>query len=173
MDVPPTAFIMGWICARRDGDDGPSRTVGTSRFALGTEVRSPRTLLCSSSGRKVRGSIHVPASNPATLRPARASGRTATPPAAPRPITATSTGFRLIAILAFVYYPHNRAVKYNRPYAQPRTRTPATPPASHCIDRRRRRKPQTRRSPRREGRMPASFPASRFRKCRRRGQLFT
>src|SRR5690242_11989333 len=121
MDVPPTAFIMGWICARRVGDEGPSRTVGTSRFALGTDVSSPRTLLWSSSGRNVRGSIHVPASSPATLRPARASGRTATPPAAPSPITTTSTGFRLIAILAFVYYPHNPAVQYNRPYGQPRS----------------------------------------------------
>src|ERR1700691_3718800 len=35
---------------------------------------------------------------PATFRPARARGRTATPPAAPSPITATSTGFRLMAI---------------------------------------------------------------------------
>src|SRR5579862_7083525 len=125
MEVPPTAFIMGWICARRVGDDSLSRTVGTSRFALGTEVRSPRTLLCSSSGWKLFGSIQVPASSPATLRPARESGSTATPPAAPRPITATSTGFKLIAIGAFVYYPHNQAVQYNRPYAQPRTRSPA------------------------------------------------
>src|ERR1700682_1871831 len=115
MDVPPTAFIMGWICARRVGEDGPSRTVGTSRFALGTDVRSPRTLLRSASGRNVRGSIQVPASSPATLRPARASGSTATPPAAPSPITATSTGFKLIAILALVYYPHNPALQYKGP----------------------------------------------------------
>src|SRR5215472_11172926 len=106
MDVPPTAFIIGWICARRADEDGPSRTVGTSRFAFGTDVRSPRTLLCSSSGRNVRGSIQVPASSPATFSPARASGSTATPPAAPSPITETSTGFRLIAILALVYYAH-------------------------------------------------------------------
>src|SRR5215471_18837072 len=35
---------------------------------------------------------------PATFRPARAKGSTATPPAAPSPITATSTGLRLMAI---------------------------------------------------------------------------
>src|SRR5947207_6648232 len=59
-------------------------------------------LLWISSGRKLRGSIQVPASMPATLRPARASGSTATPPAAPRPTTATSTGFRLVAMAASV-----------------------------------------------------------------------
>src|SRR5580692_2142328 len=36
---------------------------------------------------------------PAIFRPARASGSTATPPAAPNPTTATSTGFRLMAML--------------------------------------------------------------------------
>src|SRR5580698_11030685 len=35
---------------------------------------------------------------PATFKPARASGSTATPPAAPKPTTATSTGFRLMAM---------------------------------------------------------------------------
>src|SRR5947207_2467935 len=59
-------------------------------------------LLWISSGRKLRGSIQVPASMPATLRPARAKGSTATPPAAPSPITATSTGFRLVAMFASI-----------------------------------------------------------------------
>src|SRR5579871_6907215 len=36
---------------------------------------------------------------PAILSPARAIGSTATPPAAPKPITTTSTGFKLVAIL--------------------------------------------------------------------------
>src|SRR5579863_4115628 len=36
---------------------------------------------------------------PATLSPARASGSTATPPAAPNPTTATSTGLRLMATM--------------------------------------------------------------------------
>src|SRR5690349_9955814 len=36
---------------------------------------------------------------PTTLSPAFASGRTATPPAAPRPITTTSAGLRLMAIV--------------------------------------------------------------------------
>src|SRR5579863_3761090 len=36
---------------------------------------------------------------PATFNPARARGSTATPPAAPRPTTATSTGFRLMAMI--------------------------------------------------------------------------
>src|ERR1700677_4133639 len=39
---------------------------------------------------------------PATLRPARASGNTATPPAAPSPTTATSTGLRLMAVTASI-----------------------------------------------------------------------
>src|SRR5579883_570673 len=99
MEVPPTAFIMGWMEPRRTTPEGLLRTVGTSRFAFGTEVSRPRTLLCSSSGLKLCGSIQVPASIPAIFKPARASGSTATPPAAPRPITATSTGFRLMAIV--------------------------------------------------------------------------
>src|SRR5579863_1184214 len=45
---------------------------------------------------------------PATLRPARASGNTATPPAAPSPITATSTGFRLTAM--FIQCARSRVV---------------------------------------------------------------
>src|SRR5579864_5931730 len=36
---------------------------------------------------------------PATLSPARAMASTATPPAAPNPITTTSTGFRVVAIV--------------------------------------------------------------------------
>src|SRR6516162_6005881 len=36
---------------------------------------------------------------PAIFNPARARGRTAVPPAAPSPTTATSTGFRLVAIM--------------------------------------------------------------------------
>src|SRR5262249_44963263 len=66
------------------------------------EVTSRRTLLKISSGRKLCGSIHVPASIPATFIPARHNGSTATPPAAPSPITATSTGLRLTAMIASV-----------------------------------------------------------------------
>src|SRR5437899_10798984 len=115
MEVPPTAFIIGCTDPRgRLGDEGPSRTVGISRFAFCTDVSNPRTLLWISSGRKLRGSIQVPASMPATLRPARARGRTATPPAAPRPTTATSTGLRLMAILRSV----RRAAKGLRHFLQ-------------------------------------------------------
>src|SRR5215469_13424444 len=81
---------------RRAGVEGSFRTVGTSRLVLGTEVTRPRTLLWISSGRNDRGSIQPPASMPATFNPERASGSTATPPAAPSPITATSTGFSLM-----------------------------------------------------------------------------
>src|ERR1700674_3652253 len=44
---------------------------------------------------------------PATFKPARVSGSTAKPPAPPKPTTATSTGFRLMAIL---YAPRRNAV---------------------------------------------------------------
>src|ERR1700733_4429036 len=100
MDVPPTAFIIGCVAACRALASGLVRNVGISCLALGTVVTRARTLLWISSGLKsLAGSIHVPASMPATFNPARARGRTATPPAAPNPTTATSTGFRLMAMI--------------------------------------------------------------------------
>src|ERR1700734_1591831 len=100
MDVPPTAFIIGCVAACRALASGLVRKVGISFLALGTVVTRARTLLCISSGLKFfAGAIHVPASMPATFNPARASGSTATPPAAPNPTTATSTGFRLMAMV--------------------------------------------------------------------------
>src|SRR5450755_2077073 len=84
----------GWL-----GEDALRRTVGTSRLAFCTEEGHPRTPFSISSARKLRGSSQVPASSAATLRPARASGSTATPPAPPRPITTTSTGFILTAMV--------------------------------------------------------------------------
>src|SRR5580765_4849983 len=52
-------------------------------------------LLRISSGAKSRRVSHVPASSPTTSRPACVSGSTATPPAAPRPMTTTSVGLSL------------------------------------------------------------------------------
>ena len=95
--MPPTAFIMGCAAACRAGIDRDWCETWESRpRAFDPEVTRPRTLLWISSGLKLCGSIQVPASIPATLRPARASGSTATPPAAPSPTTATSTGFKVI-----------------------------------------------------------------------------
>src|ERR1700722_953812 len=100
MEVPPTAFIIGCAAACWALASELVRKVGISCLALGTVVTRPRTLLWISSGLKsFAGSIHVPASMPATFNPARASGKTATPPAAPSPTTATSTGGRLVAMV--------------------------------------------------------------------------
>src|SRR5512132_1381899 len=101
MDVPPIAFIMGCALPRVVGPVRPLRVVGISPRTLLPVVTRPRTLLkISSAWKNLPGSlvIHVPASMPATLSPARASGSTATPPAAPRPTTTTSTGLLLMAI---------------------------------------------------------------------------
>src|SRR5271169_3119200 len=94
------AFIIGLGPPRRACPVGLLRMVGASRRILLPVVINPRVLLWISSALKsLCGSIHVPASIPATFNPARASGSTATPPAAPNPTTATSTGLRLMAMI--------------------------------------------------------------------------
>src|SRR5277367_6464406 len=93
------AFIIGLGPPRRACPVGLLRIVGASRRILLPVVINPRVLLWISSALKsLCGSIHVPASIPATFKPARHNGSTATPPAAPNPTTATSTGLRLMAI---------------------------------------------------------------------------
>src|SRR5580658_7964849 len=91
---------MGLGPPRRAVAVGLLRMVGASRRILLPVVTMPRILLWISSALKsLCGSIQVPASMPATSRPARHSGSTATPPAAPNPTTATSTGLRVMATL--------------------------------------------------------------------------
>src|SRR5262245_60148647 len=58
----------------------------------------PRTLFRISSGAKSRRVIAPPASRPTTSSPACAIGSTATPPAAPSPITTTSVSLSLVAM---------------------------------------------------------------------------
>src|SRR5262249_17844756 len=61
-------------------------------------IGQPRTLLRISSGAKSRRVMAPPASRPITSSPACASGSTATPPAAPRPMTTTSVSLSLVAM---------------------------------------------------------------------------
>src|SRR5258708_283611 len=90
---------MGGIVKRRVGWPGPVRNVGISPHPLRPVVTMRRMLLCTSSARKSPGFIQLPASRAAIFKPARASGSTATPAAAPNPPPATSTGFRLVAMV--------------------------------------------------------------------------
>src|SRR5665213_3812882 len=77
---------------------GEVRKVGISSHTFVPVVTRRRTLLWISSALKSLGCIQLPASSAVTLRPALVRGRTATPPAAPRPITTTSVGFRLVGM---------------------------------------------------------------------------
>src|SRR5258706_447391 len=119
---------MGLGAPRRAGPVGLWRIVGASRLILSPVVTMRRMLLWISSGLKsLCGSIQAPASIPATLSPARHSGSTATPPAAPSPTTATSTGFRLMAILfASPRRPTNRLGRFIHALHIRRSREPRT-----------------------------------------------
>src|SRR5205085_12680502 len=106
-DVPPTAFIIGWIGKRGEySADAFGRWVGISLFAFCADCGQPRKLLRNSSGAKSRGVSHVPASSPMTSRPARASGSAATPPTAPRPTMTTSVFLRSMAMDAAFHGEH-------------------------------------------------------------------
>src|SRR5499427_5045696 len=82
------------------------RWVGISVFAFCADCGQPRKLLRSSSGAKSRGVSHIPASRPITSRPARASGRAATPPTAPRPTMTTSVFLRSMATTPALHRKH-------------------------------------------------------------------
>src|SRR5205085_7022107 len=100
-DVPPTAFIIGWIGKRGEySADAFGRWVGISLFAFCADCGQPRKLLRNSSGAKSRGVSHVPASRQVTSSPACASGSAATPPTAPSPTMTTSVFLRLVAMTA-------------------------------------------------------------------------
>src|SRR5262245_20221793 len=79
--------------------DARARNVGASWLVLcEVSIGQPRTLLRISSGAKSRRVIAPPASRPITSSPACASGSTATPPAAPSPMTTTSVSLSLVAM---------------------------------------------------------------------------
>src|SRR3977135_2388811 len=84
------------------GADAFGRWGGISLFAFCADCGQPRKLLRSSSGAKSRGESHVPASSPTTSRPARTSGRAATPPTAPRPTMTTAVFLRLAMVAALL-----------------------------------------------------------------------
>src|SRR5262245_13052103 len=65
-------------------------------------IGQSRTLLRISSGAKSRRVSTFPASMPTTCSPPCASGSTATPPAAPRPMTTMSVSGCLVAMLVLL-----------------------------------------------------------------------
>src|SRR5215218_8803513 len=94
MLVPPTMFaiLIGGTAGGAVGDLASGRQVGSSLLYLGSPVQ-PRTdpEISSSLATKSLLERRVPASMATTLIPASASTWLAIPPAAPMPITRTST----------------------------------------------------------------------------------
>src|SRR5687768_13307691 len=100
IEVPPTPFIIrpGAI-AGTDFSAAVRRWVGTSSFTFARPSQLRMSLRISSAW-KSRTEKRPPASSATTSSPACASGRTAVPPPAPRPMTTTSAPFLLVLTVA-------------------------------------------------------------------------
>src|SRR5438132_7214170 len=86
--------------------DGLARTVTPSSFVFCGPGGQRARFSFNSSGAMSFVLSHDPASRPMTSSPARASGRQATPPAAPRPMITTLVFFRVAGISDFAFVEH-------------------------------------------------------------------